>query len=88
MPNTPSAKRGLKKNADRRELNRGRKSSMRTWIKKTLAAVEAGDLEGAETSFVMAQKLIDKNAKWNQIHANTAAHRKSKLAKAVATLKK
>ena len=88
MPNTPSAKRDLKKSADRRELNRGRKSSMRTWIKKTLVAVEAGDLEAAETNFVMAQKMIDKNAKWNQIQANTAAHSKSKLAKAVASLKK
>ncbi|MCH2111219.1 MAG: 30S ribosomal protein S20 [Planctomycetes bacterium] len=87
MPNTPSAKRALKKSAVRREHNRGQKSEMRTWIKKTLNAVEAGDMESAEQSLVMAQKMIDKNVKWNQMHANTGARRKSSLASAVAGMK-
>ena len=50
MPNTPSAKAELKKSLKRREVNRGRRSLMRTWIKKTMDAVEAGDKaeKGAE----------------------------------------
>ncbi len=87
MPNTPSAKADLKINAQRREHNRGRKSAMRTAVKQTLAAVEAGDLAAAETSLVLAQKMIDKNVKWNQLHANTASRRKSSLTRAVAALR-
>ena len=83
MPNTPSAKSSLKKSLKRRERNRGRRSAMRTWIKRTLTAVEEKDLEGAEKHLEMATKMIDKNVKWNQMHANTAARRKSVLARAV-----
>jgi small subunit ribosomal protein S20 len=88
MPNTKSAKADLTLNAIRREHNRGRKSSMRTAIKKTLIAIEAGDVATAEASLLAAQKIIDKNVKWNQLHANTGARRKSSLARAVAALKK
>ncbi|RMH01088.1 MAG: 30S ribosomal protein S20 [Planctomycetota bacterium] len=84
MPNTKSAKRALKRSLVRRERNRGRKSAMRTWIKRTLAAVEEGNQEEAQRCLVQAQKMIDKNVKWHQIHANTAARRKSRLARAVA----
>ena len=83
MPNTPSAKAELKKGLKRRERNRGRRSTMRTWIKKTLEAIEEKDLESAEKSLLMANKLIDKNVKWNQLHQNTAARKKASLTRAV-----
>ena len=87
MPNTPSAKADLRKSRVRREVNRGRKSAMRTVIKKIEAAIEAGDLETAETQLGLAQKLIDKNVRWNQVHQNTGARRKSYLQKAVNDLR-
>ena len=83
MPNTPSAKNALKKSLKRRERNRGRRSSMRTYIRRTLDAVQENDLETAEKNLSLATKLIDKNVKWNQLHGNTAARKKSKLAEAV-----
>ncbi|NQU47208.1 MAG: 30S ribosomal protein S20 [Planctomycetes bacterium] len=87
MPNTPSAKAELKKGLKRRERNRGHRSAMRTWIKKTLVAVEENDLDSAEKHFRLATKLIDKNVKWNQLHQNTAARKKASLARAVNALK-
>ena len=87
MPNTPSAKASLKKSLKRRERNRGRRSVMRTWIKRTLDAVQEGNLESAESHFVMATKMIDKNVKWNQMHGNNAARKKSHLAQAVNSLR-
>lgn len=87
MPNTPSAKADLRKSRVRRQVNRGRKSSMRTAIKNIDAAIEAGNLEAAEAQLILAQKLIDKNIQWNQIHANTGARRKSHLQKAVNELR-
>jgi small subunit ribosomal protein S20 len=87
MPNTPSAKASLKKNEKRRERNRGRRSAMRTWIQRTMTAVEEKDLENAEKHLILATRLIDKNVKWNQLHQNTAARKKSRLASAVNALR-
>ncbi|MBC8328454.1 MAG: 30S ribosomal protein S20 [Planctomycetes bacterium] len=83
MPNTQSAKGALKRSIVRRELNRGRKSSMRTWIKRTLSAVEEGNKEEAQKCLLEAQRMIDKNVKWHQLHANTGSRRKSRLARSV-----
>ena len=48
-----------------------------------LDAVEAGDKDLATENFDFAKKFIDKNVKWNQMHPNTAARKKSHLAQAV-----
>ena len=77
----------LKKDQKRRERNRGRRSAMRTWIKKTLVAIEEKNVEEAEKHFQLATKLIDKNVKWNQLHQNTAARKKANLARAMNALK-
>lgn len=87
MPNTPSAKAEMKKSAKRRERNRGRRSAMRTWIKRTMTAIDEQNVEEAEKHFVMATKLIDKNVKWNQLHQNTASRKKARLARALNSLK-
>ncbi len=87
MPNTPSAKAELRKSLKRRERNRGRRTTMRNWIKRTLQAVEDRNLAEAERTLQMASKLIDKNVKWNQLHANNAARKKSQLARAVNDLR-
>lgn len=87
MPTTPSAHKSLRQSSQRRQVNRSRKSAMRTWIQKTMDAVAAKDLPAAEKSYAMASKWIDKNAKRNQIHRNTASRRKSRLALAIAKLR-
>ena len=87
MPNTKSAKASLKKSLKRREVNRGRRSAMRTFIAHTLENVEANNLEAAEANLKMACKLIDKNFKCNQLHPNTAARKKSIWARAVSSIR-
>ena len=86
MPNTPTAKAELRKSLKRRERNRSRRSAMRTWIKKTLQAVEEKNLPEAQRGLQMATQLIDKNVKWKQMHAKTAARKKSGLARTVKSL--
>lgn len=83
MPNTPSAKKDLLRNAARRQANRGKRSAMRTAIKQTLVAVRSGDSDAAGTCLPLAVQRIDKCVKWNLLHANTASRMKSKLARAV-----
>ena len=81
MPNTPSAIKRLKQNAKRRMRNRIAKKIIRTYTKRTLAAVSAKEFEKAEADFRTATAKIDKAGARRILHPNTAARRKSKLAR-------
>ncbi len=59
---------------------------MRTAMRRLEEAVESGDRAAVEESVQTAYRRIDKAAKSNIIHANTAARRKSKVAKMAAKL--
>jgi len=53
-----------------------------------MAAIEAGDVSQAQGALKEAMRLIDKAAKHNIIHANTAARKKSHLSRRVLALEK
>jgi small subunit ribosomal protein S20 len=50
-------------------------------IKKFLAAVEAGDAAPMQTEYNVAAKRLDRAAARRVIHPNTAARKKSQLAR-------
>jgi len=79
MPNSASAKKSLRQSLSRRERNRSQRSSLRTIIKKFLAAVDSGELQTAETAFRLAVKRVDQAAAKNLLHKNKAARTKSRL---------
>ena len=81
MPNTPSAIKRLKQSQKRRMHNRIAKKIIKTYTKRTLAAVAAGQLERAEADFRTTVTKIDKAGARRILHPNTAARRKSKLAR-------
>lgn len=83
MPNSASAKKRLKQNHERRLVNRGKRSAVRTQIKKVREAIKAGDFETGETEFRLATKKLDQAAARNLMHANAAARTKSRLSKAL-----
>lgn len=83
MPNTESAKKRVRQTETRTLRNKNRRSSMRTAIRKLGEAIEAGDKATAQTQLIATQKLIDKAAKANILHANNAANQKAKLARRV-----
>ena len=87
MAHTNSA---LKRNRQAKKAtlrNRVAKSTIRTWLKKTRAAIEAGDGAKAREAFRLATQALDKAAKNRTIHPNEAARRKSRIAKSIAALK-
>ena len=88
MAHTKSAKKRIRQNEKNRLANKAKRSAMMTFIKKVLAAVRDGDLEGACRILPLAMKKIDKAAKANVIHHNTAARRKSRICGVVARLEK
>ena len=81
MPNTPSAIKRLKQNAKRRIHNRITKKIIKTYMKRTLAALADKDIVKAQADFRIATAKIDKAGARRVLHPNTAARRKSKLAR-------
>ncbi|HEV3165974.1 MAG TPA: 30S ribosomal protein S20 [Isosphaeraceae bacterium] len=81
MPNTPSAIKRLKQNVKRRMHNRIAKKIIKTFSKRALAAATAGQFDKAEADFRTATAKIDKAGVRRVLHPNTAARRKSKLAR-------
>ncbi|WP_406699544.1 30S ribosomal protein S20 [Singulisphaera sp. Ch08] len=81
MPNTPSAIKRLKQSVKRRMHNRIAKKIIKTYVKRTLASVVAKDFDKAEADFRLATAKIDKAGVRRVLHPNTAARRKSRLAR-------
>ncbi len=79
MANTAQAKKRARQAEKSRIRNAGQRSNLRTFIKKVLAAVNAGDKEKAQAAFQTAVPIIDSAANKGLIHKNKAARSKSRL---------
>lgn len=79
MANTAQAKKRAKQAERNRVRNAGQRSNLRTFIKKVLAAVIAGDKEKAQAAFKVAEPIIDSAVNKGIIHKNKAARSKSRL---------
>jgi small subunit ribosomal protein S20 len=82
-----SADKRDRQNAKRRLRNRNRKAAVRITIKDFNKVVASGDVAATETELKKAMKVIDRTADNGTIHKNTAARRKSKLARQLNALK-
>ncbi len=81
MPNIKSAKKRVLVIDKKTEINKAVKSEMKTEIKKFLAVVESGDKTAAQAMFPTTCSVIDSAASKGVIKKNTAANKKSGLAK-------
>ncbi len=79
MAHHKSAKKRIRTSEKRRLRNKAVKSTVRTYIKRTRAYIEAGDLEAAEKAAHGAIRALDKAAKKGILHKNNVARRKSRL---------
>ena len=59
------------------------KSSIRTAVKKVLTSVKDGQVEEAKENLKQAYSLYDKAVGKGVLHKNTAARKKSRLAKKI-----
>lgn len=82
MPNNKQAEKRVRQNEKRRKENKVVRSAMRSAIRKV---VEAENGEAAAAAIPMAMSRIDKAAKKNIIHDNTAARYKNRIARAAAS---
>ena len=87
MANIKSQKKRALTNAKKNIANSAQKSELKTAIKKVLKAVEAKDAEAAKKAYNECNSLLDKAVSSHLKHKNYAAREKSRLAKAVSTIK-
>ncbi len=83
MPNIKSSIRSVKTDAKRRAMNSSAKASFRNASRKVVTLAQSENKEAAQTTFATASSLIDKAARKGIIHKNTAARKKSRLAKKI-----
>ena len=81
MPNIKSAKKRMRSNAKKSDVNTLITSSMKTAIKKFEKEVKAGNKEQASNNLNIAVQRIDKAMSSGLVHKNKAARLKSRLTK-------
>ena len=86
MANTSSAKKAARKIARRTEVNKVRRSRMRSSIRKVEEAIAGGDKQGAQDALKAAQPEIIRAANTGVIHKNAASRKVSRLAVRINTI--
>ena len=79
MPNTQQGIKRLRQNKTQNLRNRMVKSEIRTFTRKFLEAVAAGDKATASSIYQTTQAKLDKAVKKGVLHAKTVGRRKSLL---------
>ncbi|AHF02908.1 30S ribosomal protein S20 [Marichromatium purpuratum 984] len=79
MANSAQARKRARQAETRRQNNMAQRSTLRTFVKKVIKAIQAGDKEAAVKAFQDAAPRIDRAARKGLIHANKAARHKSRL---------
>lgn len=86
MANTTSAKKATRKIARRTEVNKNRRSRMRTFLRKVEEAIASGNKAAATEAFNAAQPEIMRAAQKGVVHKNTASRKVSRLAHRIGAL--
>ncbi len=86
MANTPQARKRIRRNDRRAEINGNRLSRIRTFVKKVEAALEGGDKTAAAEALKAAQPELARGVARGVMHKNTVARKLSRLVKRVASL--
>jgi len=86
MANTKSAKKAARKIARRTEVNKARRSQMRTFLRKIEEAITAGNRDAAAAALKQAEPMIMRAAQKGVVHKHTASRKVSRLTQRVAKL--
>lgn len=86
MANTPQARKRIRRNARREEINGARVSRIRTFVKKAEAALEAGDKAAATEAMKAVQPELARGVAKGVLHKNMASRKFSRLTKRLVAL--
>ena len=79
MAHHASAKKRIRRNARRTEINRARVSRIRTFVKKVELAIAGGDQGAARDALKAAQPELNRGVRVGVMHRNTVARKLSRL---------
>ena len=86
MANTPQAKKRARQNEARFQINKARRSRIRTFLRKVEEAIASGDKEAATAALRAAQPELMRGVTKGVFHKNTASRKMSRLAARVKAL--
>lgn len=86
MANTPQARKRIRRNDRRAEINGNRLGRIRTFVKKVEAAIASGDKMAAADALKAAQPEMARGVARGVLHRNTVSRKLSRLTKRVAAL--
>ncbi|MDJ0858889.1 MAG: 30S ribosomal protein S20 [Dinoroseobacter sp.] len=83
MANSPQAKKRARQNERRYEVNKARRSRIRTYLRRVEEAIASGDQAAAAEALKAAQPELMRGVTKGILHKNTAARKMSRLSKRV-----
>jgi small subunit ribosomal protein S20 len=86
MANTPQAKKRIRRNTRRAEINGNRVGRIRTFVKRVEAALAAGDKAEATTALAAVQPELARGVAKGVLHKNTASRKFARLTKRLSAL--
>jgi small subunit ribosomal protein S20 len=79
MANSPQAKKRARQNEARFQINKARRSRIRTFLRKTEEAIAAGEKDAATAALKALQPELMRGVTKGVFHKNTAARKMSRL---------
>ncbi|MEL6550830.1 MAG: 30S ribosomal protein S20 [Pseudomonadota bacterium] len=86
MANTPQSKKRARQNERRNDVNKARRSRIRTYLRKVEEAIASGDSAAAAEALKSAQPELMRGVTKGVYHKNTASRKMSRLAARVKSM--
>jgi small subunit ribosomal protein S20 len=86
MANTPQSKKRARQNEKRFQINKARRSRIRTFLRKVEEAIESGVKDDAVAALKAAQPELMRGVTKGVFHKNTASRKMSRLSARVKAL--
>ena len=86
MANTPQSKKRARQSEARTDVNKARRSRIRTFIRKVEEAIASGNADAAALALKTAQPELMRGVTKGVVHKNTASRKISRLAARVKAL--
>tara|TARA_B100001939_G_scaffold255896_1_gene222770 strand:- start:7 stop:270 length:264 start_codon:yes stop_codon:yes gene_type:complete len=86
MANTPQSKKRARQSERRADVNKSRRSRIRTFLRKVEEAIESGDRDAASAALRAAQPELMRGVTKGIFHKNTVARKMSRLSARVKSI--
>lgn len=86
MANTAQSKKRARQNETRFQINKARRSRIRTFLRRVEEAIASGDKDAATAALKAAQPELMRGVTKGVFHKNTASRKMSRLASRVKAL--